>query len=109
VFTTGSLCGRQTVVVNSSIVNKMAKARAYASTPERVSIDHLELHFHGSNQTHRVEFERGSWACDCDFFAAWRTCSHTMALEQLLSPMLTSGSEANAGLPRAELSRPGEL
>lgn len=76
--------------VNSDIINKLAKAREYAQHPERVSIERLEIRFQGNNQSHRLIFGEGVWQCDCDFFHAWQTCSHTMALTTMLDQMLQS-------------------
>ena len=35
-----------------------------------------------------VEYEDGTWRCDCEFFLTRGVCSHTMALERILQDML---------------------
>lgn len=74
--------------MNSSMVNKIAKAKQYAERPDRVSFNSFEVDFDGDNGIHRVTFAGGSWRCNCDFFGAWQICSHSMAIERILGPML---------------------
>jgi hypothetical protein len=74
--------------LNSSMVNKIAKAKEYAARPDRVSFRGFEIDFDGDNAIHRISFSDNTWRCDCDFFGAWQICSHTMAVERILGPML---------------------
>ncbi|MDE3074341.1 MAG: hypothetical protein KGJ86_02840 [Chloroflexota bacterium] len=74
--------------MNSSMVNKIVKAKQYAQEPSRVTFRSFDVEFAGDNGTHRVSFEKDAWACTCDFFSAWRICCHTMALERLLDQMV---------------------
>lgn len=74
--------------MNSSMVNKIVKAKQYAQEPNRVVFKHLEVDFEGDNGLHKVTFDRDTWSCGCDFFSAWQICCHTMAMERLLDPML---------------------
>jgi hypothetical protein len=37
-----------------------------------------------------------TWSCDCNFFRAWNTCSHTMALQRMLNPMLSEASRRSS-------------
>ena len=75
--------------MNSSMVNKIVKAKQYAQEPHRVNFEHLEVSFEGDNGSHRVRFDNNVWDCSCDFFAAWKICCHTMAMERLLEPMIS--------------------
>jgi len=74
--------------LNSSMVNKIAKAKQYAERPERATFHELRVSFEGDNDTHEVTFRDGAWHCGCDFFASWQICCHTMAMERILDPML---------------------
>ena len=74
--------------MNSSMVNKIVKAKQYAERPERATVLSLEVDFEGDNDTHRVSFKDGKWYCPCDFFATWQICCHTMAMERILEPMI---------------------
>lgn len=74
--------------MNSSMVNKIAKAKQYAERPERVTFHELKVSFEGDNGPHEVRFSDGEWHCACDFFATWQICCHTMAMERILEPMI---------------------
>jgi hypothetical protein len=74
--------------MQSSLIGKIEKARRYAEEPERVQFRHLEVTFRGDHDLHRVRLTDGQWHCECDFFSAWHTCSHVMALQRLLGAML---------------------
>ena len=74
--------------MNSSMVNKIVKAKQYAERPERVTFRGFEADFDGDNDAHKVSFAEDSWRCNCDFFGAWQICSHTMAIERILGPMV---------------------
>ncbi len=68
--------------------NKIAKARSYAEDPSRFSLKSFEMAFHGSHRDHLVTYASEGFGCDCEFFGTHKTCSHTMALERVLQPML---------------------
>lgn len=76
--------------MQSSVIRKMEKARQYAEQKERVDISSIKATFHGNHSDHHVSFSEGKWSCSCEFFSVYRTCSHTMALERILDPMLTA-------------------
>jgi hypothetical protein len=87
--------------MQSSIIGKVEKAKNYAREPERVTFTSLEVNFRGENDTHTTGYCDGKWHCSCRFFAEWAVCSHTMALEKILSSMLpaeTLNTEFLAGL-----------
>lgn len=90
--------------MNSSIIGKIEKARRYSEEPERVHIQSLHVKFQGDHDTYDVRLEDGAWSCTCHSFAALQlgTCSHIMAIERLVGPMLAddvpvSGHTALAG------------
>lgn len=72
-----------------SVIRKMEKARQYAEQKERVAISSIKTTFHGNHSDHHVTFNEGKWSCSCAFFSGYATCSHTMALERILDPMLS--------------------
>jgi hypothetical protein len=77
-------------LMQSSLIGKVEKAKAYARERHRMQIDRLHLVFRGENSDHEVAIEDGRWSCTCDFFASWGCCSHTMALERVLDGMVPS-------------------
>lgn len=74
--------------MRSSLIGKIEKAKRYAQEPERVTISNLSAAFHGENGDHELSYAQGKWNCNCYFFSQWATCSHVMALQQILAKML---------------------
>jgi len=75
-------------MMQSSLISKIEKARRYAQEPDRVTFSGLAAVFHGENDDHKVSFSNEKWHCTCRFFSQWQTCSHVMALQQILGKML---------------------
>jgi hypothetical protein len=77
--------------MNSSMIGKIEKAHRYAKEPERVHLQSIESTFHGGHDDYRVGLIDGNWSCSCHAFSshAVGTCAHVMAMQQLLSPMLS--------------------
>ncbi len=74
--------------MQSSLIGKIEKAKRYAQEPERVTFSELSVKFRGENNNYITEYKEGKWHCSCHFFSNWGVCSHTMALERILSNML---------------------
>jgi len=74
-------------MLDSGMINKIQKAKQYASEPERIHFESLRVAIDGNNGNHAVEFGDGHWRCDCDYFQSHRTCSHTMTMERVLGKM----------------------
>ncbi len=74
--------------MQSSLIGKIEKAKRYAEEPERVTFSELSVKFRGENNNYITEYKEGKWHCSCHFFSSWGVCSHTMALERILSNML---------------------
>ncbi len=74
--------------MQSSLIGKIEKAKRYAEEPERVTFSELLVKFRGENNDYTTEYKEGKWHCSCGFFSSWGVCSHTMALERILSNML---------------------
>ncbi len=87
--------------MRSSLIGKIEKAKRYAQEPERVSFSGFTVVFQGENDSHKVSYSSGKWHCSCSFFSQWGTCSHVMALQQILGNMLPNealGSPATTQL-----------
>jgi len=80
--------------MDSGMISKIQKAKQYADEPQRVVIRGLEAEFHGDHDTHMVVYRDGAWSCQCAFFRQRGLCSHTMAMERLLAPMLEADKPA---------------
>ena len=74
--------------MQSSLIGKIEKAKRYAQEPERVTFSEFSVEFRGENNDYTTEYNGGKWRCSCGFFSSWGICSHTMALERILSNML---------------------
>ena len=72
----------------SSFISKVEKAKLYASERERAKFLEFKVRFRGNHAEYLVSFNNGKWTCTCRFFRRWGTCSHIMALEQILQGML---------------------
>lgn len=82
--------------MHSDLINKIEKAKRYAQEPERFSIERLDARFRGGDD-HIISLKGHTWSCDCNFFHSWQTCSHVMAVQRLLAPMLSSEARRPAG------------
>ena len=74
--------------MQSSLIGKIEKAKRYAQEKERVTFSELSVKFRGENDDYIINYKDGQWHCSCSFFSSWGLCSHTMALEKILSNML---------------------
>ena len=74
--------------MHSSLIGKIEKAKRYAQEPDRVKFSELAVKFRGEHSDYDTGYKDGGWHCSCQFFATWRVCSHTMALQKILGGML---------------------
>lgn len=74
--------------MQSSIIGKIEKARRYAAEPERIKFIEFSAHFRGDSNNYLTGYKEGKWHCTCEFFTRSGMCSHTMAMEHVLSNML---------------------
>ena len=84
--------------MNSSIIGKIEKAQRYEHEPERVKISNLEAVFHGEHSDYRLSLKNNHWSCTCSFYAGYGTCSHVMAAQRILAPMLSLESRTESPL-----------
>lgn len=83
--------------MHSDLIGKIEKAKRYAQEPERVALNTLSAHFRGGSSDHLITLKDEQWSCDCNFFRTWHTCSHVMAVQRMLAPMLSAQARKPAG------------
>lgn len=89
--------------MNSSLIGKIEKARRYADERNhRLRFTSFAVEVKGENEPHEVRLEDGKLTCACDFYAGWSVCSHTMALERVLGPMLPPQALSDAAATLAQ-------
>ena len=76
----------------SSHISRVEKARNYAEERDRVTINRLSATFRGNNNTHELGYEAGAWHCSCRGFSTQGSCSHTMALREMLEEVFPTGA-----------------
>jgi hypothetical protein len=74
--------------MQSSLIGKIQKANMYAREPERVTFAEFSTTFKGEHDSYEVSLVNGKWTCTCHFFPTSGICSHVMALQKLIGPML---------------------
>jgi hypothetical protein len=74
--------------VQSSLIGKIQKANLYAREPDRVTFAEFSTTFRGEHDSYDVSFRDSRWRCACHFFDANGICSHIMAIQKLMGPML---------------------
>ena len=74
--------------MQSSLIGKIEKAKRYAQETERITFSELSVKFRGEHDDYNTSYKDGKWDCSCHFFSGWGLCSHTMALQRILSNML---------------------
>lgn len=75
--------------MDSSLISKVEKAREYATRTDAFTFDDFAVQFHGTHREHTVRFTRnGGFHCDCEYSHNHSACSHIMALERILAPLL---------------------
>jgi hypothetical protein len=83
--------------MHSSLVSRIEKANRYAHEPERVELGRFSATFHGGHDDYEVSLDDGRWACTCHTATSRPDagpCSHVMALQRLLDPMLPAAARA---------------
>lgn len=74
--------------MDTSMINKIQKAKEYSHQPERVTFHTLSLVFKGDNNTYNIALGPEGWSCSCPGFSKYGICPHIMALEKIYKPML---------------------
>ncbi|MBN1189429.1 MAG: hypothetical protein JXA46_06745 [Dehalococcoidales bacterium] len=86
--------------MQSSLIGKIEKAKRYAQETERITFSEFSVQFRGEHNTYTTSLKEGQWHCTCTFFSTWKTCSHTMAMEKILTNMLPEDVLTNPYLTR---------
>lgn len=89
--------------MHPGMIGKVEKAMRYAHEPDRVKFRSLTAIFTGDNSTHTVSLEADAWHCDCHLFESAGGCSHTLAVQKMLDPMLTDASKETPLYGHAEV------
>ena len=76
-----------------NVVSDVEKANRYVHEKDRIQFQDFEAVFHGENSEHHFGFKDQKWHCDCDFFKSRGVCSHTMAMERLLTGLLSAAPQ----------------
>jgi hypothetical protein len=80
--------------MDSGMISKIQKAKRYAEERDRIVFEEFKVTFQGEHSVYHVLYANGKWTCQCDFFQQRGICSHTMAMERVLDPMLRVPQEA---------------
>ncbi|WP_414692048.1 SWIM zinc finger family protein [Phototrophicus methaneseepsis] len=71
-------------MTNDELAKKRKKAEAYSKQPERFKFLNLEVEMESTHDIRCIQFENGKWSCTCEFFSRQGTCSHVMAIQEIL-------------------------
>ncbi len=74
--------------MDSGLIHKLEKAKRYAQEPERIRFADFTVKVRGDHRVHELSYRAGTWRCTCSFFPRHLSCSHSMAMEQILEGML---------------------
>ncbi len=74
--------------MQSSVINKIEKARRYAEEKDRICMESFSATIRGDHSSHQVSLDADTWKCDCYYFSLQGLCSHTMALQRVLSDII---------------------
>lgn len=91
--------------MNSSMIGKIEKAHRYASELNRVRINMFDATISGDNDQYHVRLTPDGWECSCHTFQshALETCSHVMAMQLVLKPMLKEEDRYSPSQPSEAL------
>jgi hypothetical protein len=92
--------------VHSSMIGKVEKAMRYAHEPDRVKITGFTASFAGDNSSHTISLDADTWHCDCHLFESAGGCTHTLAIQKMLDPMLSEAAKETPLYGRAEVAAP---
>ena len=81
--------------MNSGMIGKIEKAHRYAQEPQRIEVNQLSATFRGSHDSYLVTLNGDQWTCSCHTFESHMVgaCSHVMAMQLVLAPMLSNDAK----------------
>ena len=74
--------------MDASMINKIQKAKEYATQPERITFNSMVVEFRGDNSSYELTLGPDGWSCTCPGMKKYGICPHIMCIEKLLKPML---------------------
>lgn len=77
-------------MIDKALASKMKKAKRYAAEAGRGRFENFRAKFRGDHNTYIVSFDGKDLVCTCPFFKKRQTCSHTLAVREILGEMLKS-------------------
>ncbi len=80
--------------MDNSYINKIEKAKLYASEPERIRFHEFVAVVRGDNAEHTVHFKDGVFESDGSFHQKHGYSAHSMALQRILQDMIPSVAES---------------
>ena len=86
--------------MDSGMIGKILKAKQYAEERDRIEFKEFSVTLRGENSDHQVTYDKGTWNCQCSFFASHGVCSHTMALERVLDGMIQESAQETQAAPQ---------
>ncbi|HEX3218864.1 MAG TPA: hypothetical protein VHU77_02380 [Candidatus Limnocylindria bacterium] len=92
--------------MHSSMIGKVEKAMRYAHEPDRVKFQALTASFAGDNGMHTITLDADTWHCSCHLFESAGGCSHTLAIQKMLDPMLTDAAKDTPLYGHVEVGAP---
>lgn len=92
--------------MHSSLIGKIQKANLYAREPERVTFQEFTAAFRGEHDSYEVRYREGKWDCTCHFFPGYGICSHVMALQKLIAPMLPREAQVGPFAHAEDVAQP---
>ena len=92
--------------MQTSMIGKVEKAMRYAHEPDRVKITQFTASFAGDNSSHTISLDADAWHCDCHLFESAGGCTHTLAVQKMLDPMLSEAAKDTPLYGRTEVGAP---
>ena len=84
-FATSEIEGE--LLSDEALQAKQKEAAKYASEPGRFTPLFVEMEVKADYGNALVMYSDDEWSCSCDFFNAYRTCDHVMAIGRVLKPV----------------------
>lgn len=69
---------------DNELDEKRAKALRYAAEPERFQLKDATFVVRSNHGVREVKYREGTWRCVCEFYRQQGTCSHILAVRELL-------------------------
>lgn len=74
--------------LSEKLLRKEEKSKRYLNELERFNLDNLGVTINSEHGVRNVKYEEGEFSCTCEFYKDYGTCSHIMAVEQLVDKLV---------------------